>query len=55
MVDEDGEHVLETRVVDSAGRTSGWRSETVKIDIDGSGEHHSRRAHGLAQRRRTAS
>jgi Bacterial Ig-like domain len=28
----DGEHTLETRIVDNVGRTSAWRSETIKID-----------------------
>jgi hypothetical protein len=32
VIEEDGEHVLETRVVDRAGRTSGWRSDPVKVD-----------------------
>ena len=32
VVDEDGVHALETRAVDNAGRTSAWRSDTVRID-----------------------
>jgi hypothetical protein len=28
----DGEHTLETRIVDNVGHTSEWRSETIKID-----------------------
>ena len=28
----DGEHTLETRIVDNVGHTSAWRSETIKID-----------------------
>ena len=28
----DGEHTLETRIVDNVGHTSDWRSETIKID-----------------------
>jgi Big-like domain-containing protein len=28
----DGEHTLETRVIDNVGHASGWRSETIKID-----------------------
>jgi hypothetical protein len=31
-IGEDGEHVLETRVVDEAGNDSGWRADPVKID-----------------------
>ena len=32
VVDEDGEHVLETRAVDEAGNDSGWRADAVRID-----------------------
>jgi len=32
VVSSDGVQLLETRVVDKAGNTSGWRGETVKID-----------------------
>lgn len=32
VVNTDGSQLLETRVVDKAGNTSGWRQETVKID-----------------------
>ncbi|HET8756535.1 MAG TPA: Ig-like domain repeat protein [Solirubrobacteraceae bacterium] len=31
-VSGDGEHTLETRIVDNVGHTSDWRSETIKID-----------------------
>jgi hypothetical protein len=33
VVDTDGSQVLETRVVDKAGNVSGWRAETVKVDL----------------------
>jgi hypothetical protein len=32
VIDEDGEHLLETRVVDHAGNATPWRQDTVKID-----------------------
>jgi hypothetical protein len=32
VVNSDGVQLLETRVVDKAGNTSGWRPETVRID-----------------------
>ena len=32
-VDTDGEHTLETRVVDAAGNASAWSSETVRLDL----------------------
>jgi hypothetical protein len=32
MITGDGEHTLETRIVDNVGHHSEWRSETIKID-----------------------
>jgi hypothetical protein len=32
VVDEDGDHVLETRVVDRAGNDTDWRADPVKVD-----------------------
>ncbi len=32
VIDEDGEHVLETRVVDRAGNDTDWRADPVKVD-----------------------
>jgi hypothetical protein len=33
LVDTDGVHTLETRAVDVAGNDSGWRSDTVRVDL----------------------
>ena len=33
VVDTDGVHTLETRAVDNAGNDSGWRADTVRVDL----------------------
>jgi hypothetical protein len=33
VVDTDGAHTLETRAIDLAGNDSGWRSDTVRVDV----------------------
>jgi hypothetical protein len=33
QVETDGEHTLETRVVDAAGNASAWRTDTVRVDV----------------------
>jgi hypothetical protein len=32
VIDADGEHTLDTRVIDKAGNATGWRAQTVRID-----------------------
>jgi hypothetical protein len=33
VVDTDGQHTLETRARDNAGNDSGWRADTVRVDL----------------------